>query len=121
MYNTTDGLYHVAQDMSLVANNTLATLTPNVIEFTRLWKAAGFDDNELYSASSNDSDGSNTSGRKLAPTLEHVSKLATHMGHVTIVLKSEYDHISDGHNSRTCHILGGLKRCGGLGMFIVVI
>eukprot|EP00953_Heterococcus_sp_UTEX-ZZ885_P029319 15570-Heterococcus_DN1.PRE.1 len=101
-----------AQDMSLVANNTLVTLTPNVIEFTRLWKAAGFNDNELYESSD---DTTNTSNKKLAPTLEHVSKLATHMGHVTIVLKSEYDHISDGHSSKTCHILGGLKRCGGLG------
>jgi NAD(P)H-hydrate repair Nnr-like enzyme with NAD(P)H-hydrate dehydratase domain len=121
MYNITDGLYHVSQDMSLVTNNTLVTLTPNVIEFTRLWKAADFDDNELYSTTTNnDSDDRNSSGRKLAPTLEHVSKLATHMGHVTIVLKSEYDHISDGHSSKTCHILGGLKRCGGLGMYIVV-
>jgi NAD(P)H-hydrate repair Nnr-like enzyme with NAD(P)H-hydrate dehydratase domain len=118
MYNTSDGLYHVSQDMSLVTNNTLVALTPNVIEFTRLWKAAGFDDDELYTTTSNDGDNSNSSSKKLAPTLEHVSKLATHMGHVTIVLKSEYDHISDGHSSKTCHILGGLKRCGGLGMYI---
>eukprot|EP00953_Heterococcus_sp_UTEX-ZZ885_P023803 13068-Heterococcus_DN1.PRE.4 len=69
-----DGLYHVSQDMSLVTNNTLVTLTPNVIEFTRLWKAAGFDDEELYSTSSNDSNNSNSSGRKLAPTLEHGDK-----------------------------------------------
>jgi NAD(P)H-hydrate repair Nnr-like enzyme with NAD(P)H-hydrate dehydratase domain len=115
---TPDGLYHVSQDMSLVTNNTLVTLTPNVIEFVRLWKAAGFNDNELYTTDNDNSSSNNSNNKKLAPTLEHVSKLATHMGHVTIVLKSEYDHISDGHTSITCHILGGLKRCGGLGMYV---
>jgi len=98
-----DGLFHIAQDLSIAKGHPRNTLTPNVMEFMRLWTAAGFDEADLKQ------DG------QLKPSIEQVSKLAEALGHVTILMKGPTDLISDGHNSMQCSVAGGLKRCGGLG------
>ncbi|CAM9450357.1 unnamed protein product [Chrysoparadoxa australica] len=77
----------------------LATLTPNIMEFARLWSAVGFGDWEAGADATED----------------EVERLAARLGNVTVVLKGGTDVISDGKHTLTCDIIGGLKRCGGLG------
>ncbi|KAG5190693.1 Ribokinase-like protein [Tribonema minus] len=89
----------------LAKGNPHVTLTPNVVEFVRLWTAAGFDESDLPK----------TDSGSFAPSLDNVKQLASAFGGVTVVMKGASDHISDGKEAVTCDLKGGLKRCGGLG------
>ncbi|KAK8142243.1 hypothetical protein G3M48_009128 [Beauveria asiatica] len=92
-----DALQLVQRDSSLVKGYSQAVLTPNVVEFDRLWKAVGIDDG---------GSGSET---------QRVEALAHALGGVTIIQKGQQDHISNGKVSLTNDIQGGRKRSGGQG------
>lgn len=96
-----DALAIVIQKPELIRGWREVVLTPNVVEFGRLWKGLkGDEDNEV-------SDGANSSAR--------VEALAHMLGGVTILQKGANDFVSDGDTTLTVDIPGGQKRSGGQG------
>ncbi|TQS31899.1 hypothetical protein Golomagni_07807 [Golovinomyces magnicellulatus] len=93
-----DALLVVQNDISIIKGYADAILTPNVVEFERLWKAAGIEVST--------SDQSKTS---------RVEKLAEALGGVTIIQKGPQDFISDGQSTLINDLEGGKKRSGGQG------
>lgn len=91
-----DALFLAAQDPSTVHGFKEAVLTPNVVEFARLYKAVL---------------GSEPPADQRCATKE----LATSLGGVTIVAKGPTDIISDGEQMWACDAPGALRRCGGQG------
>ncbi|KAI5927543.1 Ribokinase-like protein [Camillea tinctor] len=96
-----DALALVVKTPELVMGWKGAVLTPNVVEFGRLWKGViGEGD-----------DGGREEG-------EQVRKLSRALGGVTIVQKGQRDLISSGEvgeRALVCDVAGGLKRSGGQG------
>ncbi|TGZ68036.1 hypothetical protein CRM22_004482 [Opisthorchis felineus] len=90
-----DGLYIVTQSPQLVQEKRTVILTPNVVEFGR-----------LYTAVLGCNPGSGTT---------EVEKLAKAMGGVTIVQKGPTDVISNGDTTVVCQEPGSPRRCGGQG------
>lgn len=91
-----DALLVVQRDLDIIKGYSQAVLTPNVVEFERLCKAAGISDNK----------GSET---------ERVEALAVALGGVTIIQKGRHDFISNGRVTLTDDLEGGKKRSGGQG------
>ncbi len=92
-----DALQLVQKDLDLIKGYTEAVLTPNVVEFDRLCKAAGID--------------SSGSGNET----QRVEALANALGGVTIIQKGKNDYISNGRVTMTDDLEGGKKRSGGQG------
>ncbi|EGX92013.1 YjeF domain containing protein [Cordyceps militaris CM01] len=92
-----DALQLVQKDVNLIKGYTEAVLTPNVVEFDRLWKAVGI----------NESGGESETKR--------VEALARALGGVTIIQKGKNDYISNGRVTSTVDLEGGKKRSGGQG------
>lgn len=92
-----DALQLVQKDLNIVKGYTEAVLTPNVVEFDRLCKAAGVE------SSDNDSE------------TQRVEALANTLGGVTIIQKGKHDYISNGKVTMTDDLEGGKKRSGGQG------
>ncbi|KAK3329797.1 Ribokinase-like protein [Apodospora peruviana] len=97
-----DALLLVAKDPSLVKGYGLAVLTPNVVEFGRLTKALGVDEEVKELA------------EKAGETAK-VEALAKALGGVMVVQKGAKDHLSDGKTTFTVDLEGGRKRSGGQG------
>ena len=93
-----DALWLVSQDPSVVKSYRRAVLTPSVVEFKRLCDAVGVD------AKAEGEDAKQVAGR-----------LATALGHVTVIQKGAEDVISNGEQTTVCDEQGGLKRSGGQG------
>ena len=92
-----DALLVVQKDPGLVKGYKETILTPNVVEFGRLWDALKLDD------PGNDSE----TGK--------VETLAKALGGVTIIQKGGKDFISNGRTTLTDDLEGGKKRSGGQG------
>ncbi|XP_005999446.2 ATP-dependent (S)-NAD(P)H-hydrate dehydratase isoform X1 [Latimeria chalumnae] len=92
-----DGLWLIAQQPSIIQGYEQAILTPNFMEFSRLYEAVLRDP-----VDSNDHHGS-------------VLRLSQAMGNLTIVQKGEKDLISDGEKVVVCSHEGSSRRCGGQG------
>jgi ATP-dependent NAD(P)H-hydrate dehydratase len=92
-----DALQLVQNDPDIVKGYPGAILTPNVVEFGRLCKAANIDV---------DSESNET---------QRVEKLAKALGGVTIIQKGPKDFISNGETTLVCDVQGGKKRSGGQG------
>ncbi|XP_077199875.1 ATP-dependent (S)-NAD(P)H-hydrate dehydratase isoform X3 [Paroedura picta] len=92
-----DGLWLLAQQPSLIQGYPRAILTPNAMEFSRLYEAVLRDP-----VDSNDHHGC-------------VLRLSQALGNVTIVQKGERDLISDGEKVLVCSHEGSSRRCGGQG------
>lgn len=92
-----DALLLVQKDLDIVKGYAEAILTPNVVEFERLCKAANVDTTK---------DSSET---------QRVERLATALGGVTIIQKGAKDFISDGKTTLVDDMEGGRKRSGGQG------
>ncbi|EGS16977.1 uncharacterized protein CTHT_0073020 [Thermochaetoides thermophila DSM 1495] len=91
-----DALLIVQNKPELVRGYKLAVLTPNVVEFDRVTKALGIED-----------DGTSETGR--------VEKLARALGGVTVLQKGKKDFLSDGEKTMVVDWEGGRKRSGGQG------
>ncbi|XP_065448117.1 ATP-dependent (S)-NAD(P)H-hydrate dehydratase isoform X7 [Chrysemys picta bellii] len=92
-----DGLWLISQQPSLIQGYQRAILTPNYMEFSRLYEAMLRDP-----VDSNDHHGC-------------VLRLSQAMGNLTIVQKGDRDLISDGEKVLVCSHEGSSRRCGGQG------
>ncbi|XP_061579333.1 ATP-dependent (S)-NAD(P)H-hydrate dehydratase [Cololabis saira] len=92
-----DGLWLVTQQPSVIQGYQKGILTPNFMEFTRLYEA-------LHNEPLNGSDHQRS-----------VLQLSVAMGNLTLVLKGEHDLISDGSKVYSCSTEGSGRRCGGQG------
>ncbi|KAI1436685.1 H-hydrate dehydratase [Xylaria sp. CBS 124048] len=96
-----DALAIVTHSPELVKGWREVVLTPNVVEFGRLWKGV-FPDQDV----DNDEEKSGSA---------RVEALAKALGGVTIVQKGEKDLVSNGELTLVVDVPGGLKRSGGQG------
>ncbi|XP_041128615.1 ATP-dependent (S)-NAD(P)H-hydrate dehydratase-like [Polyodon spathula] len=92
-----DGLWLIARQPSIIQGYQRAILTPNYMEFSRLYEAVCRD-----AVDSSDNQ-------------RNVVRLSQAMGNVTIVQKGEKDIISDGDKVIVCSHEGSSCRCGGQG------
>nr|XP_019586635.1 PREDICTED: ATP-dependent (S)-NAD(P)H-hydrate dehydratase isoform X2 [Rhinolophus sinicus] len=92
-----DGLWLIAQQLTLIQGYQKAILTPNHVEFSRLSEAALRDPVD--------------SGDRRGAVL----RLSQALGNVTVVQKGEQDVISDGEQVLECSQPGSNRRCGGQG------
>ncbi|PNI38252.1 NAXD isoform 1, partial [Pan troglodytes] len=92
-----DGLWLVAQQPALIHGYRKAVLTPNHMEFSRLYDAV-----LRGPMDSDDSHGS-------------VLRLSQALGNVTVVQKGERDILSNGQQVLVCSQEGSSRRCGGQG------
>nr|XP_020649959.1 ATP-dependent (S)-NAD(P)H-hydrate dehydratase isoform X1 [Pogona vitticeps] len=92
-----DGLWLIAQQPSVIQGYPRAILTPNAMEFSRLYEAVLRDP----------VDSSDHHGCLL--------RLSQALGNLTIVQKGERDLISDGEKVFVCSHEGSSRRCGGQG------
>uniref|UniRef100_A0A8C5LAH0 ATP-dependent (S)-NAD(P)H-hydrate dehydratase n=1 Tax=Jaculus jaculus TaxID=51337 RepID=A0A8C5LAH0_JACJA len=92
-----DGLWLVAQQPTLIQGYQKAVLTPNHIEFSRLWEA-------VIKGPMDTKDDSGC-----------VLRLSQALGNVTVVRKGEQDLMSDGQQVLVCNQKGSSRRCGGQG------
>ncbi|XP_043928598.1 ATP-dependent (S)-NAD(P)H-hydrate dehydratase isoform X2 [Protopterus annectens] len=92
-----DGLWLIAQQPFIIQGYRKAILTPNMVEFNRLYEAV----------IQNPVDSSNHHGCVL--------RLSQAMGNLTVVQKGEQDLISDGEKVLVCSHEGSRRRCGGQG------
>ncbi|KAI0482526.1 H-hydrate dehydratase [Xylariaceae sp. FL0804] len=100
-----DALQIVVNNPELVRGWREVVLTPNVMEFGRLWKGV----------KKSDSDSSGGSGNPGAEDSSQVEELSRALGGVTIVQKGGRDFISNGDTTHVVDLPGGLKRSGGQG------
>lgn len=94
-----DALSIVIKSPELVMGWREVVLTPNVVEFGRLWKGVMSQDQQQSSESET----------------AKVEALSTALGGVTIVQKGAKDFISNGTTTLVVDVHGGLKRSGGQG------
>ncbi|XP_026232927.1 ATP-dependent (S)-NAD(P)H-hydrate dehydratase isoform X1 [Anabas testudineus] len=92
-----DGLWLVTQQPSVIQGYQKGILTPNFMEFTRLYEA-------MHHEPMDSSDHQRS-----------VMQLSVAMGNLTLVLKGEQDLITDGSKVISCTIEGSGRRCGGQG------
>ncbi|KAK2905271.1 hypothetical protein QQF64_033542 [Cirrhinus molitorella] len=92
-----DGLWLVAKEPSVIQGYQRGILTPNFMEFTRLYEAMHHEPLD------------STDHKRSA------QQLSIAMGHLTLVLKGEEDIITDGKKMLTCSQEGSGRRCGGQG------
>ncbi|KAK4105938.1 Ribokinase-like protein [Parathielavia hyrcaniae] len=97
-----DALQLVQRDPDLVRGYGLAVLTPNVVEFGRLTRALGVEEQAA------------AAGERAGETAR-VEALARALGGVMVVQKGPRDHLSDGRVTLTVDLEGGRKRSGGQG------
>uniref|UniRef100_A0A3Q1EAY7 ATP-dependent (S)-NAD(P)H-hydrate dehydratase n=1 Tax=Acanthochromis polyacanthus TaxID=80966 RepID=A0A3Q1EAY7_9TELE len=89
-----DGLWLVTQQPSVIQGYQKGILTPNFMEFTRLYEALPMDSSDYQRS---------------------VLQLSVAMGNLTLVLKGEQDLITDGNKVYSCSLEGSGRRCGGQG------
>ncbi|XP_067299520.1 ATP-dependent (S)-NAD(P)H-hydrate dehydratase isoform X2 [Pseudorasbora parva] len=92
-----DGLWLVAKEPSVIQGYQRGILTPNFMEFTRLYEAMHHEPLD------------STDHKRSA------QQLSIALGNLTMVLKGEEDIITDGKNMLTCNQEGSGRRCGGQG------
>ncbi|XP_020820801.1 ATP-dependent (S)-NAD(P)H-hydrate dehydratase isoform X1 [Phascolarctos cinereus] len=92
-----DGLWLIAQQPSLIQGYQRAILTPNYMEFSRLYET-------MFRTSVDSNDNHRC-----------VLRLSQALGNLTVVQKGEKDIISDGEKVLVCSHEGSSRRCGGQG------
>ncbi|KAL0938668.1 YjeF domain containing protein [Colletotrichum truncatum] len=101
-----DALQLVQKKPELVKGYTLAVLTPNVVEFSRLCDALGIDETKAKEKAEGGGDEKETA---------KVEALAKALDGVTVVQKGGKDFITNGEDTLIVDLEGGLKRSGGQG------
>lgn len=101
-----DALAIVTKSPELVMGWREVVLTPNVVEFGRLWNGV-FPDREQQGGGDKEEGARSESAQ--------VETLAKALGGVTIIQKGEKDLISNGETTLVVDLAGGLKRSGGQG------
>jgi len=90
-----DGIFALTAEPKLIAGYEQAILTPNIVEFSRLYSAV--------------------TGKKSSNQSNEVQELSLALGNVTIVKKGEEDVIANGKHTLVCSAEGSARRCGGQG------
>jgi len=90
-----DGLSLVQKHPDIIRGHHNVVLTPNVVEFKRLWESLKMEGEP--------------------DPKQGCAKLAQSLGGVTVVQKGVQDVISNGNQTMICDIDGALKRAGGQG------
>ncbi|XP_022084505.1 ATP-dependent (S)-NAD(P)H-hydrate dehydratase-like [Acanthaster planci] len=92
-----DAVSELSEHPEAIQNYTKAILTPNVVEFNRLYR--------------------NVVGHEADPRepVGNTMRLSQKLGNVTVVMKGENDIISNGINVLVCCGDGSSRRCGGQG------
>ncbi|KAI0008547.1 H-hydrate dehydratase [Xylariaceae sp. FL0662B] len=107
-----DALAIVLRTPELVMGWREVVLTPNVVEFGRLWDGLGLSRDD----GGNGVGGGNGGGGEDNGNAARVEALARALGGVCVVQKGAVDLISDGENATlTVDVPGGRKRSGGQG------
>lgn len=91
-----DALFYLNEHQEIAFYNK-AILTPNKVEFSRLYKSVTGTEIDGHASQDN------------------VKELAKNLGNVTIIAKGREDIISDGSTVAVCDIPGSPRRCGGQG------
>lgn len=99
-----DSLFFINENLDLVKGYKNAILTPNVMEYRRLYTAVG---RETDLPSLDESSESSVT--------KSVSTLASILGGLTILRKGPVDIASDGTHTVACTEKGSPRRCGGQG------
>lgn len=120
-----DGLWLLQKNPMLLnncPNPATIVLTPNAMEFRRLWASLfGFPsdvpplDIHIDSGPEIEYLLPDKSGFFGNPSVEHTRKLAAEFGNVLIVRKGYFDIVSDGKDAAICRTDGAPRRCGGQG------
>ncbi|KAG0724074.1 ATP-dependent (S)-NAD(P)H-hydrate dehydratase [Chionoecetes opilio] len=92
-----DALFYLNENYDTIQNYPNALLTPNKVEFARLYRAVMKADMRVEGV-----------------TAEHVQQVARRLG-VTIACKGAVDIIASGDNLLRCEVAGSPRRCGGQG------
>ncbi|XP_036401226.1 ATP-dependent (S)-NAD(P)H-hydrate dehydratase isoform X1 [Megalops cyprinoides] len=92
-----DGLWLIARQPSIIQGYQKGILTPNFMEFSRLYEAVH---HEPLDSRDNQ---------------RSVAQLSSALGNLTVVLKGEEDIITDGNKVMVCSQEGSGRRCGGQG------
>jgi len=95
-----DGLFLITHQPNLIKGYKKAVLTPNVMEYKRLWDA--------ILSNNKEKEGDKEDERCL-------KSLADALGNVTIVRKGTKDIITDGETELICEEQGSNRRCSGQG------
>lgn len=98
-----DALALAQTNPDLIRGYPECILTPNVVEFGRLAKALGIDDE------------AGTQAPEENDTNNRCAKLSRALGGVLVLQKGRVDILSNGRRTVTCDLPGGRKRCGGQG------
>lgn len=93
-----DGLFFINSNYKIIEGCSNVVLTPNAIEFSRLYQAV-----------------LNTTEPALPASKDQVAELAAKLGNVTILHKTEKDIITNGNQMYICEKMGSPRRCGGQG------
>jgi ATP-dependent NAD(P)H-hydrate dehydratase len=107
-----DGLFILSYDVSLVSGYKKCLLTPNFMEFKRLYDETFKE--ELQQETSSEYD-ETKQFKSVQAQSEAVRHLAARLNNVTILKKGQVDIISNGVEVVTNDVQGSLKRCGGIG------
>ena len=94
-----DGLFFINTNHHLIQGHTSVILTPNAIEFQRLYKSVM----------------GTSLDRALPLDPDNVVALANQLGHVTILAKAEKDVVTNGVDLFVIEKIGSPRRCGGQG------
>lgn len=121
-----DGLSIINDHIELIHNTTQCIITPNAMEFYRLYKSVFPDkpdppmnveiDDKMkhdYLQHNHRIDGDLIECD--SSTAQHTAELARALGNITIVRKGQIDLITNGMQAVFCCSRGGLKRVGGQG------
>ena len=93
-----DALFFVSKCPEIVRGYTRAILTPNIVEFDRLYSSVFRTENK-----------NNEDPKSI------VEELAKTLGNITIIRKGPEDIVSNGKHTFTCNEIGSPRRCGGQG------
>ncbi|XP_022253892.1 ATP-dependent (S)-NAD(P)H-hydrate dehydratase-like [Limulus polyphemus] len=93
-----DSLIYINSHQELVQGYKKAILTPNIVEFSRLYKAAFSLEPDIF-----------------VDLNQQVKDLSQRLGNITIVCKGADDIITDGEIIAVCKEKGSPRRCGGQG------
>jgi len=96
-----DGLYFVAQEPTILRGVKRSVITPNEMEFNRIYKAVLKRDC--------------TPAKETEKAMEETKELCQQLGNVTIVRKGASDLITDGTSVFVCDLANSPRRCGGQG------
>jgi len=110
-----DALWWLNDNVSVLKAHPRAVITPNAVEFDRLYRAAFAKPPPALSVDLNASDPRGVELPLEHPDVQPVAQLSKWLGGVTVIRKGRVDVISNGERAVACGAFGSPRRCGGQG------